>query len=530
MIIQYIVVFLVLLASASTFLSGFRTRAYNAVAKSTKPRRISNNTDTSDTSTGGTRSSTNSIQTGDGDLASDQKSYISDIKNHLPAWLQTYHSWHANQLAKLDELETELLVAANGRTAADISSDVIRNRTQQFRFLVVVCLNGVTCGGLSDRIKAIPYWLIRANQTNRILLLHWAKNDIPLEAFWEPPPGGLNWSVPRPKEGGGSSVLSRLLYDETLRAHSCLSKRRGDRRLHRASRPIPGGSTGGRQVVCSHHQTYHFERSRDDMEKYRTELHENSYSYAFHTMFQPSHKFSAYLERTLQGPDLGLELDKVRYATHTPYLAVHIRSKYPLRWKKGELVRPSMAGDREVVQYIADHAIDKLVRKYVDVTGTVRIPPIYVASDSSDVVRYLKYNSTRYGINGGSAAELGEPRRILNISEDIQIQAPRIMGLESLVRPHIEFINVVANEAEKQSEKDVASVSDLYPAFLDLWMLTASRCIASGVGGYGRLGYFLSTAASDCYTVHRKKKKYKDVQADAKEYRQSIARNKYIRL
>jgi len=46
------------------------------------------------------------------------------------------------------------------------------------------------------------------------------------------------------------------------------------------------------------------------------------------------------------------------------------------------------------------------------------------------------------------------------------------------------------------------------------------------MGGYGRLGYFLGIASSDCYTVHRKKKKYKDVQADAKEYRQSIVQSK----
>ena len=542
-LLNYIVFFLVALASihVSTFISDFRTRAYYSpfdFTRSSKQRRVNNQTASVDISAS-TAEDADLVDTaieeshgiGEDSVAARQRAYTAKIiHNHLPLWLQTYHAWHANQLAQLAALEEELSVTANGDTTTDIiTSDAIRNRTQQFRFLLVVCLDGMTCGGLSDRIKAIPYWLMKANETNRILKIHWAKKDMGLEEFWVPPPGGMNWSVPfRPsRDRGTSSILQRLLYDESVGAKSCLVKRTSKFRVHRGSRPLPGRADGGPQVVCSHHQTYHFERSPDDMASYRTDRHDNSYGHAFHTLFQPSRGFGAYLERMLRGSDLGLELDSVRYTSLTPYLAVHVRSKYPIHYKKGVLVRPSMDVDRDrhVVAYIADRAIDRIIRKYVDVTGATDIPPIYVASDSSSVIRYLKYNSTRYAIRAGDNATEERKqlrRRMLNISKDVQVRIPRIIGLESLTRPHIEFITVVSKEADKQSEGDIIEASDLYPAFFDLWMLSESSCLAYGVGGYGRLAFFISMSSSKCHTVHRMKKKYSKVEKKAKEYRLSM--------
>lgn len=377
------------------------------------------------------------------------------------------------------------------------------------------------------RIKALPYFLIQANQTNRMLLIHWNKRSIDLEEFWMPPPGGMDWSVPR-----DHSIFSRLFYDDALDANSCLVKLQAKHRVQvGGSKPILGGATGGSQIACSCHQMYSFERSKDDMEQYRTAQHKNSYGYAFRTMFQPSPGFGSYLERTLRGPDLGLQLDTVRYTTKDPYLAVHIRSRYPLPWKRGTLVRPTMEKNPDLVTYFADRAVDSIITKYVERhypptqfptdINDIHIPPVYVASDSSDVVRYLKFISTQYGVmNNCNSTIIPEASLRSAIIEGRKVRVPRVLGQETLVRPHIEFINIVSNSDEKEGPQDVTGPSDLYPVFLDLWMLSASRCIAYGIGGYGRLGFFLGMQ-SDCHVQYMQKTWYSKVDKASKEYYQS---------
>ena len=96
-------------------------------------------------------------------------------ETELPAWLKTYFRWHSNQL------------------------DLIENSTNddltRFRFLLLVCLKGMNCGGTADRLKAIPHFLIKANQTNRIFGIFWNNNNVTLSDYYIPPMGGLDWTV-----------------------------------------------------------------------------------------------------------------------------------------------------------------------------------------------------------------------------------------------------------------------------------------------------------------------------------------------
>jgi hypothetical protein len=64
----------------------------------------------------------------------------------------------------------------------------------------------------------------------------------------------------------------------------------------------------------------------------------------------------------------------------------------------------------------------------------------------------------------------------------------QIVGLESMSRPHIEF------------SKEI-NPADLFPVFIDLFLLTGSRCISYGMGGYGLFGARL--AGERCSVQHR---------------------------
>ena len=103
----------------------------------------------------------------------------------LPSWMNTYFSWHQDQLLTLN--------ATNW---------------QSRRYLIARCLNtDQPCGGASDRLKSIPLLIRFASQQERLLFVHWER-PAPLENFLLPPGGGFNWSLPlwlKPKLNFSSS-------------------------------------------------------------------------------------------------------------------------------------------------------------------------------------------------------------------------------------------------------------------------------------------------------------------------------------
>jgi hypothetical protein len=101
------------------------------------------------------------------------KNGLWETSTNIPPWMKRYFEWHRSERAKL-------------------TVDNWRER----RYLVLRCLRtDFSCGGASDRLKAIPYLLLLANQTNRLFFIKWSR-PAPLEEFLVPPVGGLNWTVP----------------------------------------------------------------------------------------------------------------------------------------------------------------------------------------------------------------------------------------------------------------------------------------------------------------------------------------------
>ena len=88
--------------------------------------------------------------------------------------------------------------------------------TKDIKFLVSRCFRQDMCGGASDRLQDMPYNLMIANQTQRVLLLRWEK-PAPLETFLVPPEGGIDWTLP-------NEMYNMSQFQSSLRA-PCLSLR-----------------------------------------------------------------------------------------------------------------------------------------------------------------------------------------------------------------------------------------------------------------------------------------------------------------
>ena len=127
--------------------------------------------------------------------------------SRLPDLIKSYASWHRQQRRLFFEAKRN-----NSLSSYDI------------RFLISRCLKYDKCGGASDRLQDMPYNLMIANETNRVLLVKWEK-PLPLERFLVPPEGGIDWTVPdgmfdddedfhvRGKESGDEKIVSRIRRD-----------------------------------------------------------------------------------------------------------------------------------------------------------------------------------------------------------------------------------------------------------------------------------------------------------------------------
>merc|ERR1712039_93488 len=84
-------------------------------------------------------------------------------------WLQEYIQWHKDQRSR-------------------------NLYSKETKYLTVACFKHSRCGGISDRLRPIPFFLLLAHKTNRVLFIKWQKYQ--LEDFLVPPVEGLDWRLP----------------------------------------------------------------------------------------------------------------------------------------------------------------------------------------------------------------------------------------------------------------------------------------------------------------------------------------------
>jgi len=365
----------------------------------------------------------------------------------LPRWIQRYAAWHRVK-------KNEFFGSAN--------------KTSDAKFLVLVCQDGKVCGGLTDRMRSIIYWLRRAERSNRIFLIHWTKG-FSLEYFWMPPPGGLDWALPSSLPDRLWSCVRRDDTGGLLDVHSETRRRE-----------IRTALSADRRVICvATQEDLNKEAIRANFYSDRNETAPtDTFSRIYRLLFEPTPELRRFVLDSMEG--LGL-------SPESPYLAAHVRSGYPL-FNVSWFVWPDMDSHPDLVKSWSENAVRSVVAAYRqslesnasssfgDTDGLV----VYVASDAPQVVEYLKSISDQ----AGNAA-------VANSREGW----PLIVGMETKDRPNIDLAKP-------------KHPSEWYPAFLDIWILSHARCVSYGIGGFGRFGANL--ARTGCMVQHRSSRKWLD--------------------
>ena len=90
----------------------------------------------------------------------------------VPEWLKDYFEWHQEQRAKLTP-----------------------DNFREHRYVIMTCLRGAKCGGMTDRLRPILTHLKVAHMSSRLLFIYWER-PFPLEEFLLPPKDGFDWRMP----------------------------------------------------------------------------------------------------------------------------------------------------------------------------------------------------------------------------------------------------------------------------------------------------------------------------------------------
>ena len=91
----------------------------------------------------------------------------------LPNWMINYFAWHQETRFNLNQ-----------------------SNWNSTKYLVMICTRRCAkCGGISDRLKPLPFVVLQAYKSRRLLLIYWNK-PASLEEYLIPPDGGVDWRVP----------------------------------------------------------------------------------------------------------------------------------------------------------------------------------------------------------------------------------------------------------------------------------------------------------------------------------------------
>jgi len=291
--------------------------------------------------------------------------------NIVPDWIKNYVEWHKDQrLNHLHDPDT--------------------------KFLTVTCHRNYACGGLSDRLRPLPYFILAANKTGRVLFIKWQKFS--LEDFLVPPLGGLDWRLPKEFDDLGE--------DQPWRQCSCVDKSNRSCNLWEHTDPKYNKKN---IVINAREDLYADFKEQYFVTKRRPE---GTYSSIMNLLFQPSAKVNLLFLDTMK--KLGLKPRQ--------YLAAHFRDRYPHMPDR----KAKMSDEHK--KHLLHNAVDCVVHK-----SGIKNMPIYITSDKWKMVKYLLHDSPY-------AEKNNPPVRIVGI-EDINRENID-EGIDFLRRTPQEFYSI----------------------------------------------------------------------------------------
>jgi hypothetical protein len=364
-----------------------------------------------------------------------------DAKNNLPQWMTDYFLFHAAQRA-------QLLLLNGNETNWDVKSF-----RQEFKFLVMVCRKGESCGGTADRLLPIPSMVRLAAKTKRLLFLYW-EQPAALEEFLVPPPAAennglpsLDWRLPASlvplvrsgRAQGSWGGISRAAFGSSTMVNTRYQSYNYGAPMYNEADPNSTTSSNTSSTVTAS------TRASTDMDDppFDQVVHD-----LWHVMFTPS-------------PAVALILREHSTTFHLQpgrYMAVHVRALYD---RKERTTKSS----RELAENAINCASNSLLEGQDNQT-------IYFASDSAEVTRLAVLYGAKRNVHVATRSMTG------NNSDPVH-----------------------SNFAPKN-----ATVADIYDTFVDIYLLGMSRCVSRGIkGGYGRMASLISFNPN-CSNIHTDKR------------------------
>lgn len=390
----------------------------------------------------------------------------------LPKWLQTYFRWHKKQTS---------------------------NANSETKYAVLTCLPEDDCGGLSDRIRPLPFLLMVAKRTNRVLCFYWRKN-YGLEEFLQPIEGlGIEWRCPNDiddyfdlsKKAKRQPKVKNFKFIYCKKGKipfaPCVEsdiRRMRDEKKFKEGRYVSIAMYTREPIRINlanelvHRHSYGGVGGLDR----KGELITNSSEYLmpglvnweypemisdiFRVMFEPVPSLARQVNSTMT--KLGL--------VENEFVSSHVRARYPqakLLEILGSLSYDIGGGldfEAKKVKWLLLPVVKNAVQ-----CGHVLAPDlkIFFVSDDNQVTNYaISHQFTVHDINDKESTI--QPLGINRDKEPIHTEGSHNM---------------------------TSSALDFYPVFEDLLIMGGSKCVAHGLGSFGSLGAGLGS--NRCRAIHR---------------------------
>jgi hypothetical protein len=358
----------------------------------------------------------------------------------IPQWMKDYFAWHNEQRSWFLDRHPEQW-----------------NNGSLHYYLVECTSRYRACGGLADRLGPLPLHVQVAASSDppRLLLLHWSK-PAPLESFLLPPRGGVDWRVPGWLREQFDRHLDRTEQTVALQLRDLVEAIRAPDQVLLVRTKFQshwhGSSDYDSMMLLNHSSSAAIQRHRRDA---RSGIvpplpAEPAFAQVYHDLwrifFTP---VSAVAERieTLMG-QLSLRPGS--------YLAIHLRALYgrsPVR-AMGEIQSRTQNLIRCATVHLDFPRSDQNQR-----------PKLLFVSDSVRAVQ--------------DAEEFSR-------SHDLPlVHRPYDAGHDPL------HLDKDGSKAENSSA--------FFDAFVDIYMIGMSGCVAYHAGGFGRLGSMMSYNSSCAY-------------------------------
>jgi hypothetical protein len=365
------------------------------------------------------------------------------------------------------------------------------------KFIVMTChkyeqTKLEACGGFADRIKLIPYFMWLAKQTNRMLLIYYTKPHA-LEHFFEPPPDpdiSFEWRVP---EG----YFHDELNDYANRTHGEYMMQRWMEWHMDIFQPAWNAT----RVIFVNNNLAHSE-CMAYLEQSGKVTTSNVQGVVFRHLFYPT-------------PALQHEINVVVQAHHLVlghYVGLHMRAKYVgnayIATRNGTEDKEGgglMTENLDVIRDIrrtANNAMNCAMSIMPDT------PIVYVASDTNEPIEYLLKESVWPIAGGTTNVNFTHPYPKYYYSQSPPLKppsGPRKFNTTKHAPKVVARLDFEQEALHFDSDTKRPQPIDMYPIFVDLWILGHAKCISQGVGGYSELASQLTGNLHTCRIFHRDK-------------------------